>query len=279
MTRTRALARPTRAATAVVTLALVGALGLAGCAPQPQQTADEPSPTRATAAAPTSPTAPETQESSATPDSAESTASQTPSSSASSSASASPAPTGALTDRLLPAEQVPGFNEQYRWVAGGTRTREGRDLFGTCQRFGITSIGATSVAVRDYRPAEPAQGDAPDPAGELVAEFPDTATARRAFAVLKSWRAQCADRLPGKRAHVGELESVQVDGGTGGWYLLTYRPPGGSPDEAIFDAQGMAVVGTRIAMLKLRLVGQDYNYDAGQEPMVAAVQRAAGRLG
>jgi hypothetical protein len=260
-----------------VTLALVGALGLAGCTAQPQQTADEPTPTRATATAPTSPTTPETpqtpetQESSATPDSAESTATQAP--------STSPSPTGALTDRLLPAEQVPGFNAQYRWVAGGTRSREGRDLFGTCQRFGITSIGATSVAVRDYRPAEPTQGDAPDPAGELVAEFPDTATAQRAFAVLKSWRAQCADRLPGKRAHVGELQSVQVDGGTGGWYLLTYRQPGGSPDEAVFDAEGMAVAGTRIAMLKLRLVGQDYDYDAGQEPMVAAVRRAAGRLG
>lgn len=274
MTRSRALARQTRAAAAVVTLALVGSLGLAGCAAQTRQTADEPTPTRATAAAPTSPTTsatPATQESSATPDSGESTASQTP--------SASPAPTGALTDRLLHAEEVPGFNEQYRWVAGATRTREGRDLFGTCQRFGITSIGATSVAVRDYRPAEPGQGDAPDPAGELVAEFPDTATAQRAFAVLKSWRGQCADRLPGKRSHVGELQSVQVDGGTGGWYLLTYRPPGGSPDEEIFDAEGMAVVGSRIAMLKLRLVGQDYNYDAGQEPMVAAVQRAAGRLG
>ena len=57
----------------------------------------------------------------------------------------------------------------------------------------MTSIGATEVAVRDYRPAQPRPGEpGPTEAGELVAEFPDTTTARRAFAVLKSWRASSA---------------------------------------------------------------------------------------
>ena len=41
----------------------------------------------------------------------------------------------------------------------------------------------------------------------------------------------------------------------------------------------MAVVGTRIAMVEMVLAGQDYNYEPGQEPMVAAVQRATDRLG
>ena len=70
-----------------------------------------------------------------------------------------------------------------------------------------------------------------------------------------------------------------MDGGTGGWYLLTYGPVAGDPDASFFDAQGLAVVGTRIAMVEMVLAGQDYNYEPGQEPMVAAVQRAAGRLG
>ena len=112
-----------------------------------------------------------------------------------------------------------------------------------------------------------------------IRDSPDTTTAQRAFAVLKSWRQQCADRLPGKPHHVGALESVSVGGGTGAWYLLTYPDSGGAPDGEVFDAQGMAVVGTRIVMVELRNVGQDYNYGAGQEPMVAAVQRAAGKLG
>ena len=40
----------------------------------------------------------------------------------------------------------------------------------------------------------------------------------------------------------------------------------------------MAVVGSRIAMVEMILAGQDYNYEPGHEPMVAAVQRAAGKL-
>ena len=56
----------------------------------------------------------------------------------------------------------------------------------------------------------PAGGAGTDAAGELVAEFPDTATARRAFAVLKSWRA--AVRRPAEALQappqVGELQDV-----------------------------------------------------------------------
>ena len=271
MTRSRARARPTRPAATVAALALAATLGLAGCDQQPQRTSEKPTPTRSTAAAPSSPA-----ETESTP--VEETSEATPSSPATSE-TPSQAPVATLSDRLLPGEEVPGFNEEFRWVTGRTRTSEGRALFGTCQRFGITSIGATEVAVRDYRPAQPDQANPPAEAGELVAEFPDTTTARRAFAVLKSWRQQCADRLPGKPHHVGALESVSVDGGTGGWYLLTYPSSGGDPDAGFFDAQGIAVVGTRIVMLELRNVGQDYNYEAGQEPMVAAVQRAAGKLG
>ncbi len=67
--------------------------------------------------------------------------------------------------------------------------------------------------------------------------------ARRAFAVLKAWRAQCADRLGRfKTSEVGDLQDVSVASGTGGWYLLTYGPVAGDPDTSFFDAQGLAVV-------------------------------------
>jgi hypothetical protein len=191
--------------------------------------------------------------------------------------SSAPAGTGGLRSRLLAAADVPGFNDDFRWTEGRTRSQEPRTPVGTCQRFAMTSIGATDVAVRDYRPVT---GGTPDHATELVAEFPDSTTARRAFAVLKAWRAQCADRLGRfKTSEVGELQDVSVASGTGGWYLLTYGPVAGDPDAAFFDAQGLAVVGTRIAMVEMVLAGQDYNYEAGQEPMVAAVQRASDRLG
>jgi hypothetical protein len=125
----------------------------------------------------------------------------------------------------------------------------------------------------------PRHAGARDVASELVAAFPDDVTARRAFAVLTSWRAKCADRLRGKEhPRVGALQDVRVRGGSGAWYLLTYGPVRGDPDAQWFDAQGMALVGSRIALVELLLAGQDYNYEPGTEPMVAAVRRAAAKL-
>lgn len=183
-----------------------------------------------------------------------------------------------LKERLLTAEQLPGFNDGFTWQATQTRGQEGKTPFGTCHKFAMTSIGAMRVVVRDFSP-----GDGPDSttAGELVAEFPDPRTAMRAFEVLKSWRSQCGEELSGyDRRSVGELQHVEVEGGRGGWYMLTYGPAeGGSEDEGWFDSQGLTRVGRRIAVLRMRLVGQDFNYPAGQEPMVEAVRRAARRLG
>jgi hypothetical protein len=253
---------------AAATLASLAVLALAGCSQPTTDANQRPASSTTTASAPeTTPTEKVTPTEPAEPTTT--SAAPTPTETATTEAA-----TGGLSGRLLAAADVPGFNDEFRWKAGATDDREPRALFGTCQRFAITSVGATDVAHRTFLPAGPGAG--PDTAGELVAEFPDTATARRAFAVLRSWRQQCADRLPA-RGKVGELQDVSVDGGTGGWYLLTY-PAKGNADDAYFDAQGMTVVGTRIAMVSMRLLGQDYDYEPGQEPMVAALQHAAARL-
>jgi hypothetical protein len=182
---------------------------------------------------------------------------------------------GSVTGALLPAADVPGFNDQFTWEELATDTREPQDLAGTCHKFEMTSIGAEEVAYRTYQPT---QGDN-STASELVAAFPDDKTATRAYEVLKSWQADCAAELRKfDRVSVGDLEPVSTDAGEGTWYLLIYGPAAGDPDEGYFDAQGIAKVGDRIAVLRLSLIGQDYNYAAGEEPMVAAVQAAAGRL-
>jgi hypothetical protein len=178
---------------------------------------------------------------------------------------------------LLTAAEVPGFVPRFRWVQGATRPENPSASFGTCQRFAIASIGADRVLVRGFTPADPRA--ARDRAGSLVATFPDVLTARRAFAVLKAWRGTCAGRHSSyPRRDVGALRSVPVSGGTAGWYLLTYGPVPGEPDAAFFDAQGTAMVGHRIAMVTMRLAGQDFDHDPGSEPMVAALQRAARKL-
>lgn len=173
---------------------------------------------------------------------------------------------------------MPGFNAQYHWRQGATTREDPNISFGTCQRFAITSIGAEHVVIRRYRPANRAAAGT-DRAGELVAQLPDALTARRAFAVLKAWRGRCADRLTRhSRPRVGALQDVSIRGGSAGWYLLAYGPVTGDPRARFFDAQGMVVVGSRIAMVSLVTAGQDYSYPPGQEPMARALQRAAKRL-
>ncbi len=251
---------------------LLAATALSGCS------GSDPASTSSGSSSRTASTVPTETASSEAEASESATAEPSTEQSASATATASaPAPAGSLRDRLLPAGEVPGFNQEFRWRAGATRDAEPTRPFGTCQRFALASIGAESVAVRGFRPAD--RSATTDTAGELVAQFPDATTARRAYAVLTSWRKSCADRLARyDTSDVGRLESVRVPGGTAGWYLLTYAPVPNDPDAQWFDAQGMALVGDRIAMVELILAGQDYNYGAGEEPMVAALQRAAARL-
>jgi hypothetical protein len=173
---------------------------------------------------------------------------------------------------------VPGFNSSYRWTEASTGPERPRSPFGTCQRFSIRSVGAEQVLVRGYRPTD-RRAVPTDRAGELVAQFPDALTARRAFAVLQAWRARCADRLTRfSTADVGKAQPVTVAGGTASWYLLAYGPVPDDMDSIFFDAQGAVLVGSRIAMVTLVRDGQDYDYPPGREPMVAALQRAAQHL-
>lgn len=182
---------------------------------------------------------------------------------------------GTVADALLPADDVPGFNDEFTWTGGSSGSSEPPELAGACHQFEMASIGAEEVAYRSYDPVLGGEATA----GELVAQFPDETTATRAFEVLKSWRQGCARGLRGyDRVRVGDLTDVATDVGTGHWYLLVYGPAEGDPDAGYFDAQGIARVGKRIAVLRLTSVGQDYNYASGQEPMVEAVRAAAARL-
>lgn len=180
-----------------------------------------------------------------------------------------------LTGRLLSAEELPGFNGRFRWTEERTTRREPKALAGTCHRFEMLSIGAMRVAYRSYLPAS--GGDAR--ADQLVASFADPKTAWRAFEVLKSWAADCDQALSSYDTHeVGALTNVPVHVRAGHWYLLTYGPAAGDPDARYFDAQGLALSGNRVTVLRMRLTGQDYDYRVGKEPMVTAVHRASAKL-
>lgn len=182
-----------------------------------------------------------------------------------------------LADRLLTAAELPGLNERLTWREVRTRKNEGKQPFGTCHKFAMTSIGAVRVVVRVYAP----NGAGQETASHLVAEFADQETARRAYEVLKSWRGQCEEELSDHdRRDVGGFRSVGAEGADAGWYLLVYGPPeGGSTDQAYFDAQGVTLVGKRVSVLQMRAVAQEHDHQPGKDPMVQAVRAASAQLG
>jgi hypothetical protein len=181
-----------------------------------------------------------------------------------------------LLDRLLPTGQVPGLNAQWTWQDGDTG-QPTTDPFGLCAQTApgadLLSIGATDVVARTYFPPD----DSDDNAAEQVAEFPDTTTARRAWAVLAGWHERCGKTLStDDHLRVGPFAPVAVDEGTARWYLLSWTPPG--EETGRFEAFGMVLDGTRIAVLRMDHSGQDHDYPPGQDPMIGMVLAASGWL-
>ena len=214
VTRSRALARPTRPAATVAALALVGALGLAGCdaaaTAAPPRSRPRPAPRRR------HPAAPAETESTPVADAAEPPARRR-------RAARPPArprprhPSARSPTGCCPARRCPGSTRSSAGSTGKTRTSEGRALFGTCQRFGITSIGATEVAVRDYRPAQPDQANPPAEAGELVARAPrhhhGTASVRGAEVLAPAVRGPAARQAAPRRRPAAACRSTAAPAG------------------------------------------------------------------
>lgn len=215
-----------------------------------------------------SPTAAETAQSPAAPAGSPSTPATTASGPTDSPTETATGP-AALTDVLLPTDQVPGLNASWRWQDGQTGPAS-TDPFGSCARVDLGSIGATEVVERTYFPPD----DSDDNAAEQVAEFPDANTAGRAWAVLGSWHDTCAKAITGATGvKVGPLQAVPVASGKARWYLLSWTPDG--EETGRFEAFGMVLAGTRIAVLRMDHSGPDHVYPAGQDPMIGMVKGAA----
>ena len=238
----------TRSALAVATLALL----VAGCTgtDDPTDTSGDPTETA------TSPTPSSRPSPSETPTPSE-TVTVTPT---------TPAPSRSVEDRLVPAEDLPWFNPEFSWTTGTTASGDPAQV-PPCGGFGMLSIGAMDVVHRTYVPEVESEADGL----EIIGEFPDVATAKRAYSVLGSDYAKCPRDHDGD-PHVGPFTAVALaDGAVGGWHLLTYG--------STFDAQGFVRRGRYIAQVILTLrEAQDYNYEPGQEPMVEALERAAALL-
>jgi hypothetical protein len=260
---------PPAVATAVAALSL--GLTLASCAEDAEPTASEadetPSTSSSSSSDPTSPSSRPTD----VPSSSEPTATM--------SVTEEPSPTmssGTPVDvaaRLLPAARMGRLNAEWTWRAGNDFDREPKGLF-TCHRFGLDSVGAENVAVREYTSAL----DAGIRAHHLVAGFPDDVTARRAYSVLKSWRDGCRKRLEQKskgsdRIKVTDPDPIAGAGDAATSYLVIRPSPTGS---SLIDDVAAARDGRVVHLALVEVEGDDYNYPRGRTPAGLAVRNAAG---
>jgi hypothetical protein len=237
--------------------------------------------------APVADGSPRAAESSKSPASAPATHSAAPSPARTITPAPTPTPTTAptpvpvrvgLAGRLLTAAEMPRPTQGLTWRNGATQRGEGGGPFGTCAWFPMSSIGATRVVTRDYHPAD---ASSTATGGSLVAQFADEMTARRAYEVLRSWRAKCTDQLAGYARHdVSQLRSVPglTGGAVGDWYFLSYGPVPDHPGHGYLDVQGLTRKGNRIAVLETRQVAPDGADPADTDPMVDGVRAAAAKL-
>lgn len=179
-----------------------------------------------------------------------------------------------LRDRLLDAHELPILDET-SWSEARTSNREPSALAGTCHHFEMLTIGAGRVAYREFAAAD---GGAARTT-QLVAQFADAKTAWRAFEVLKSWREDCEEELTKyDHSQVGELTRVDAGGSDALRYLVRYGPAGDDASVEYLDAQGLALVGTRVAVLRMAIVGPPRHADRIAASMDSAVRTAVAKL-
>ncbi|MDQ4008105.1 MAG: hypothetical protein M3211_08445, partial [Actinomycetota bacterium] len=167
-----------------------------------------------------------------------------------------------LREALLTADQTRYF-ETGDFEVTDTVRGEGDAPVSACQRdrLGAQGLGALEVWRRDFAFKD---------GGDLrmrtaVLQLEDAASAQQAYATLRSWVEGCEPTLLEQRG----FERADV---RGDWYatgpgqqeftVFTYGPvPGDEFEElAFFDGTGIAVAGTRVMLVSMRVPGQDWNW-------------------
>jgi len=266
----------------VTALAVSLGLGIAGCTTDPTppdetQSSPATSPQGSTTSQATSPDA-TTDETSPT-EPPESTSSTEPDETATTlptpTTSSTPAPTRRLRAALVPAAELPGFNDSWTWDRQRVFRGAGLGALPGCSRANLIAIGGVAAVLSDYR--SPASDDTAY-AVQVTVRFPDEQTASRAESVLIAWHDRCEKTLRQqgrKNPQVGDIAAVTTDVATARQWLSTYGSVPGDPDATYFHAEGFVRSGHLLSYLILHNAGQDYNYEQGDEPMANALKKAA----
>ncbi|GAA2102008.1 hypothetical protein GCM10009841_18150 [Microlunatus panaciterrae] len=166
---------------------------------------------------------------------------------------------------LIPAADLPP-RPAYR-IASSRQMPAGvgrsLDQLSVCQRAGLEVLGASSRLGRNYREVPPTKPAADYPLRDLpniytlVLQFPDEATARKAFRTYTGWVDSCPGALAQAGFQVRETQNgkpsrpewypVTVENGSAKFTEIVYkRPAETTRDAGYFEGIGMTVVGDRM---------------------------------
>ena len=170
---------------------------------------------------------------------------------------------------------LPGFNAQWRWDSAVRTSSPAAATSSLCLRSNLVAIGGVSQVATTFR----ASLSRVDVAYQVTAVFPDVQTATTAEKVLFRWLQQCRGHarsvLGFSRVGVSPERLLPTGVGTAHSRLVTAGPVAGAPDDTVFSGEGYVRDGDTITYLVLRSVGQDYNYEAGAEPVEVGLAVAA----
>lgn len=262
---TRPLRAFRRGSTAVV-VATLATLVLTSCGSSDDSddaVGDDPSET-------TSAPASESPSTSASESSEASTSSPSASGSESSDTESDTAASSPVDDLFLTAEEMPGLNDATVWSEAETLP-EGAQPFGDCAKFPLVDSGAENAWVRSFT------SDGTQRAAQLIATFADAKSAWRVEQVLRGWHRDCAGTIDAEVERINPIEPAKVDAGKAFTYLLQF----GQEDAEVHHFNGVAVnrSGKHLSVVLIDNEGQDYNYEAGQEPAQQAVRAVAKKFG
>jgi hypothetical protein len=178
----------------------------------------------------------------------------------------------------IPAGELPGLNDTWTWRVESQGPGPGESAPSLCTLSSLESVGAKSSYRTDYDSAVSKSAHAT----VITAVFPDLQTATLAKTVLRSWQAQCARRLKHQFSYenvtVGPIGKVQTDVGVGEEWLSSFGPVAGHADEAWFQGEGFVADGDTLTYVVIASIGQDYNYEPGQQPVELALAVAGAKL-
>ena len=192
-------------------------------------------------------------------------------------------PIGSVTAANLPAASDLQWNEAATWKVDQTSTGGGGEQVLACQQNSIESLGASAIAVRTFTLSDSGEGAA------IAMSFDSHELADQAYATAGEWLIDCQQVLIAQGRTDGSrgipLTAVDLPQGRAQMTEWSYRTDTTDPNNLQFESEGLIQVVDRVAMVMMRIEGQDNNWDLEPDgptgavhPMIRSLPAVADKL-